>query len=298
MSARTIDRPVIILGAPRAGTSILGRILQPHPAFVHLKEPRFVWRYGNDRRSDMLAAVHARPEVIAHVRGQFGKALAGDGTRLLEKTPSNSLRVPFIERIFPDAVYVHILRNGFDSAASIRSYWLNATSGVANGRIGDRKSILRQRFEEAAPRQIPFYLGELARRVLPAPKGRPKTLWGPRLPGLSQMVRDMELIEVAAMQWRECVELAALDGRALGPERYMELRLEELTLDKVGEVLAHAGLDMVPEVAAHFNENFEPSKHNSRRAGLSEGDLAHIRRIVTPTMQWLGYDEPGREAAE
>ena len=296
MSAQTVDRPVIILGAPRAGTSILGRILQPHPAFVHLKEPRFVWRYGNDRRSDMLAEVHARPEVIAYVREQFGKALAKrDGTRLLEKSPSNSLRIPFIERIFPDAVYVHIMRNGFYSAASIRSYWLNATSGLVAGRIGDSKSILRQRLEEAALRQVPFYLGELAQRVMPAPKGRPKTLWGPRLPGLRQMVRDMELVEVAAMQWRECVVLAALDGRDLGPDRYMELRLEDLTLSKVGEVLAHAGLDMAPEVEAHYNENFDASMHSPRQADLSEDDRLRIRRIITPTMQWLGYQEPGLE---
>ncbi len=299
-SAYGFDRPVIILGSPRAGTSILGRLLQAHPAFVHVKEPRFIWRYGNDGRSDMFQARHARPEVVAHIRKRFARILAeGGGQRLLEKTPTNSLRVPFVEQVFPDAVYVHVMRNGYDCAASIRSYWLNSTSGVANGRIGDKKSILWQRFAEAEPRQVPFYLWELLARLLPGRPGEPKTMWGPRLPGMAQMVRDMDLIEVAGLQWRECVERGAIDGRALGPKRYMEIRLETLTLERVAEVLKHCGLDMVPEVEANFRAEFDSGKHLSRRTSLSAADRSALRRVITPTMQWLGYDEPsGSSLAE
>ena len=132
-----VDRPIIILGAPRAGTSLLGRLLETHPELEHVKEPRFVWRYGNDSRSDMLPAIAARPEVIAHINAYFDRHIAErDGARLVEKTPSNSLRVPFIEKVFPDAQYVHIMRNGYDSAMSIRWYWQNFTKGMQIGRKG------------------------------------------------------------------------------------------------------------------------------------------------------------------
>jgi hypothetical protein len=292
MTPREIDRPVIILGAPRAGTSILGRLLQAHPAFVHVKEPRFVWRFGNDGHSDRLLAVHARSEVIAHIRTHFAGVLGEyRDKRLLEKHPSNSLRVPFIERIFPDAIYVHIMRNGYDAAASIRSYWLNATQGVSNSRIGDDTSILRQRMKEVHPRQVPYYALELASRFLPARMARQRTLWGPRLPGLKQMVRDMDLIEVAAMQWRSCVELAALDGRALGPDRYMEVRLENLNLAGAERILNHTGLGMTQSVERHFQENFDPVKAASRRDALSDADRQAVRRVIAPTMQWLSYAE-------
>lgn len=290
-----IKRPVIILGAPRGGTSILGRILQAHPAFVHIKEPRLIWRYRNDHRSDQLSAIHANPAIASYIRSRFA-ALAHNsaGERILEKTPSNSLRVPFVESVFPDAVYIHIMRNGFDSAASIRSYWMNSTTGAKNDRIGDSKSILRQRIEEASLRQIPYYSAELLRRFIPRRGKGPRTMWGPRLPGMKNMVQDMDIIEVAAMQWRQCVELAAIDGRALGPDRYMELRLEDLSLSGIESALNHVGLEQHDLVIENFETRFEDGKHRARRAELSDQDRVQIRRIVTPTMDWLGYKEPVR----
>lgn len=288
-----IYHPVIILGAPRAGTSILGRLLQEHPEFVHAREPRLVWRYGNDRFSDQLSAQRARPEVAAHIRSYFADVVSrGAGSRLLEKTPSNALRVPFVEKVFPDAVYVHVIRNGFHSAASIRSYWQNGTQGVNQTRIGARSSILRQRLREASLSQLPNYAWEFACRVLPNRQGQPRTLWGPRLPGLAKMVRDMTLIEVAAMQWRQCTELAAHDGRALAPGRYMEVRLEDLTLDKLEAILLHVGLDMHDNVAAAYTHGFDRNMPSRKLDQLSDIDRHSLRRILTPTMQWLGYDEP------
>ncbi|QZH74928.1 MAG: sulfotransferase [Erythrobacter sp.] len=291
-----ISNPVIILGAPRAGTSVLGRLLEAHPALVHVKEPRLVWRYGNDGLSDLLPASAARPEVMAHIRDYFGKTVAAaKGDRLLEKTPSNSLRVPFIDKIFPDARYVHITRNGFDAAISIHWYWRNFTKGIGQGHKGSKDSILKQRLKQMKPRQLPYYALEFISRVIPRSGDSPRTLWGPRLPGLRQMVNEMDLIEVAGMQWRTCVERARIDARAIAPDRYHEVRLEDLSEQKMIDVLGFLGLDYTAEVRTYFAEEFKPGMAESRRdalSGMTEEQLHKLRRVIAPTMDWLGYEEP------
>ena len=294
-----VERPVIILGSPRAGTSVLGRFLEAHPAMTHVKEPRLVWRYGNDGYSDLLGADRARPDVIRYIQGKFDdlvKAAPGGGT-LLEKTPSNSLRVPFIEKIFPDARYIHITRNGFDAALSIRWYWLNFTKGLHQGRQGSKDSILKQRLKEMHPRQAPYYAAEFLGRVMPriGKDSGPRTLWGPRLPGMREMVRDMDLLEVCAMQWRTCAERARMDGMAFAPDRYLEVKLEDISQEKIAEAFAFLDLDFHPQAQTFFDKEFTPGMNESRRKDLSaltDEDRMRLRRVLTPTMDWLGYEEP------
>lgn len=291
-----VTRPVIILGAPRAGTSVLGRMLAAHPAFVHVKEPRFVWRYGNDGLSDALPPGAARPEVIRHIHRHFDAAVAArPGARLLEKTPSNSLRVPFVDKVFPDAQYIHITRNGYDAALSIRWYWLNFTKGLGQGRKGSAETILSQRMKEVHPRQVPFYLGEMVGRLIPRPAGVPRTLWGPRLPGMRQMLREMDLLEIAALQWRTCVERARIDGMAVAADRYLELRLEDLDEGRLEQVFSFLGVDYAPEARDYFRTEFAPTMIASRREtldSLTASERAILRRIIEPTSRWLGYSEP------
>lgn len=286
-----MTRPVIVLGAPRAGTSVLGRLLEAHPKLVHVKEPRLVWRYGNDGLSDLLPPEAARPEVVAYIRKYF-EGLLGDtpGARIIEKTPSNSLRVPFIEKVFPNAQYVHVMRDGYEAALSIHWHWHNLTVGVGQGRRGSQKSILRQRLEEAHPSQLPHYLGEFFMRLLPNGKGKPRTLWGPRLPGLRRMTNEMDLFEVAAWQWRMCVERACMDGRPLGPERYLEFYLDDLNEDRLESIFEFLDLDYAPEARAFFREEFEPAKNLKRRGMLDDlsAEQKHgLRRVVEPTASWL-----------
>lgn len=296
-----LTRPVFIIGAPRAGTSVLGRLLGAHPGLNLVVEPRFVWRYGNDHRSDILPASAARPHVARHISGYFDAQMAGvPHARLLEKHPSNALRVPFVERIFPDAHFIHITRNGYDAALSIERSWRNWTKGIGYHRHGTHQSILRQRLAEIRARQVPFYALEFCKRFIPRAPGVPRTLWGPRLPGMGQMVRDMGVLEVAALQWRMCTERARFDGARLGPERYFELKLEDLDAAMLQRILAFANLPDAPEIAKAFADEFDPAK--PRRAprafdGLSADKAAVLSRVVGPANAWLGYD-PALSSAE
>jgi hypothetical protein len=282
-------KPVIILGAPRSGTSVLGRILESHPDFVHIKEPRLTWKFGNDGKSDLLKAVDARPEVKKHIIQKFESFIQRPEQRLLEKTPSNSLRVDFIKEIFPDAKFVHIIRNGYDSVLSIRNYWNGFTGGLSYNRIGSKSSILKDRIQEIHWRQIPYYVGELTGRIA-SKVGLPSTvLWGPRLPAMKEMVSQIDLLEVCALQWRFCVELACQDGRKLPASNYYEIKLEELNSENLQEIIDFLELKDSNPIMDHYQKHFQADKSNKRRKDGNEEDMEIIRRYIEPTMQWLDY---------
>lgn len=281
-----IRRPVIILGAPRSGTSLLSDLFDAHPDVLVLREPRLVWRYGNDRRSDQLRAVHARPEVVDHVHAAFGAALRQRGVeRLVEKTPANTVRPLFVDAVFPDAFYLHITRDGWAAVPSIRDFSVRRGSGLD----GRQARKLGRRLREAELRQVVHYVPELARRVSGRFARRP-ALYGPRLAGLGRVVGELGQLEAAALQWRTCVDSAAAFGRCLPRDRYREIQLERLDQDTIASALEFAGLRVAEEVLDRFRESYR-LEAGLRRTVLSDAEQAVIAPYVIPANAWLGYGE-------
>ncbi len=290
-SESQLQAPIIIVGAPRSGTSVLGRLVSKHPQVVSSVEPRLVWRFGNDGKSDAFRAEDARPEVKAHIRSYFQRFVEESGKeRLLEKTPSNSLRVPFVRAVFPDCKIVHILRNGFDSTLSIYDYWHRHTQDISYSRIEGERSILKQRLGEMHPRQMPYYAAEFAGRLLGKFGIKRQNLWGPRFPGMRKILKETDVLTVAALQWRVCVEMACAAGRKLPPEDYMEVRLEELGREKLEAIAQFCGLDFAGEMEDYFTKNFKQSMSGERSKRAEPGQLEQIAEVIAPTMNWLGYD--------
>lgn len=283
-----LAKPVIVLGSPRSGTTVLGQLLQAHSSLLGLVEPRLTWQYGNDKKSDMLRPEDARPEVIAYIRGRFAKEVRdGRRVRLLEKTPSNALRIGFVERVLPDCKVIHITRNGVDASLSIRSYWKQAAHGIS----GVTPGRFRERLKELQLSRLPNYAVEAARRFAPAPlRGVVgQNVWGPRIPGIRGMLAELDLLEVCALQWRTCVEAARHYGAQMPADRYHEVRLEELDADRLRRVLDFAELTPEPELMDNFEKTFAHDRSTARRSAATPDDLRLLRRWITPTMDWLGY---------
>lgn len=278
-----LDRPIVVVGAPRSGTTLLGNLLGAHPALTHLDEPRLTWRYGNDSKCDMFSPDDARPEVCEHIRAAFASALDKEGKRrLIEKTPSNSLRMGFVERVLPGCLFIHIVRDGIESALAIQQFWLKHARGLPGTK-------LNRRLLEIKPRQFPYYFREFMRRVAPRPFSglMQQPVWGPRIPGINGLLKDLTLLEVCALQWRTCVESARHYGRSLPPNRYFEYRLEEMSPDLLRKLLEFCQLEDAPEVWQAFEQEFEPAQTRHRRASAAPEDLESLQRWLEPTMTWL-----------
>lgn len=286
-----LHKPIVIVGSARSGTTMLGELFEAHRELYSCVEPRLIWKFGNDRKSDLLRPDDARPEVIAHIRREFAKQVREAGaSRLLEKTPSNALRVDFVDQVLPDSKILHIIRNGLDSTLSIHSYWNRSAQGIKHV----EKGRLKQRLKEVSLSRLPYYAMEATRRFAPGPIRRlvGQNVWGPRIPGLRGLLNDLELIEVCALQWRMCVESACLAGRQLPSDRYLEIRLEDLSPDVMRQIFTFCELEEDPAVWDLFNERYDPKMASYRKTEADPEMIAKARRWIDPTMRWLGYDTP------
>ena len=139
------DRPVIILAAPRSGSTLLFESMlkstdlwtiggESHAMFESI--PRFNPAMGYCD-SNALSAADATPDIVRQIRLRFFQALrdaegrgfnqftagAGNRPRLLEKTPKNALRVSLLNELFPDALYIYLYRNPRENISSMIDAW-------------------------------------------------------------------------------------------------------------------------------------------------------------------------------
>ena len=219
---------------------------------------------------------------VAPTRRLFEEKLVDSGKpRLLEKTPQNCLRVPFLHAVFPDAKFIHIIRDGVESSLSIAKYWQTNTKGFGGVRLS-------QRLKEASLAQLPHYGMQAIKRLLPA-KETPRVFWGPVLPGMAGIVKSLSIPEVAALQWRTCVEQATYHGRSLPEKQYLELRLEEFDGDALKAILDFAELSADPEVLSAAEERFVAGQTAHRKRDADKRDIELIKQWVDPTMAWLEH---------
>lgn len=188
-----------IVGCGRSGTTLLRAMFDSHPGMAVPPESYFVASMGRHRRryeragvfvterfiEDLLA--HQRFDLWALPEREVREVLRDeepadlpDAIRLTyrtyaasrgkprygDKTPSYVLHLPLLADMFPEARFIHIIRDGHDVALSM----LNIA-------------------------------------------------WGPNS------------VEDAALHWRRHVSRGRKEGERLGPERYREVRYEDLVAE-------------------------------------------------------------------
>ena len=129
MNAQLPFQPVIILGAARSGTNLLRDLLCSFQGVETwpCDEINAIWRHGNlNWPNDEFPSRLATSPVRKYIRHAFFKQWQRTEKPpiLIEKTCANSLRVPFVSQVFPEAKYIHIIRNGMDVIPSAERRWL------------------------------------------------------------------------------------------------------------------------------------------------------------------------------
>lgn len=126
---------VYVLSAPRSGSTLLQRMLGAHPQIHSHPEPHLIsplaflgYHATVDKAPfDHINAAEAQRAFVDSLpRGEadyldalraysdtlYGRALAASGrTRFVDKTPANSLVLPFLTKLYPDARYVVLTRH-------------------------------------------------------------------------------------------------------------------------------------------------------------------------------------------
>lgn len=306
---------VFVLGAGRSGTNLLTFAFDAESHdFVNLGENRYVWTKGQTRQSsDRRSADDVTPDLQRYYHHYFErrKRRIGDADCiLLDKTPSNAFRIPFIAAIFPEAKFIHIVRDGRDNLLSRTRQWKaqepnEPSSSNPMSHLRGKLRFLRSRLStlilllregSLPPDRIPVVLKEsLLRQVLPLLNGHP-VMYGERVLGLDKLLLEEGVDAAAVVQWRESVLAAHHDGTALGQGRYLELRYERFIAEPVKQWHAvMAFLDRVPTGAGDewLRENVKSRNSHKWLRPEESARISQVEHHLRPALEELGYSWDG-----
>jgi len=235
------DRPVIILAAPRSGSTLL---------FETLSESPDVWTVGGESHqfiegirkltpmlgevdSNRLDASHASAWVIALLRQRFAHFLRDrDGhefiqqkdvhsLRFLEKTPKNAVRQPFLDKVFPGALYIYLFRDPRPNISSMMEAW-------------------------KSPHWVTY----------PRLRGWRGPPWSLLLPPGWQALSGRPLAEVCAFQWAASNRIILDDLNALPKERWIACDYSDLkdrSNQTIERICRFAGLQVDQRLQQRIN---------------------------------------------
>jgi hypothetical protein len=283
--AELFDRPVIILAAPRSGSTLL---------FETLAAARNTWTIGGESHqiiegvqslnpnsgqvdSNRLTGDHANEQLAQFIRSRFARLLKDrdgreflqhrdiQGLRFIEKTPKNALRLPFMEKVFPDALYIFLFRDVRANLSSMMEAW-------------------------KARRWVTY----------PQLKGWQGPPWSLLLPPGWQQLNGRPLEEICAFQWESANRILLDDLEQIPRRRWTTLNYQSLLDDPesaIGQLCEFAGLEMDERLQERVQRPLPLSRltHTQPAADKWRKNAAEIESVVGSLagielrLQALGY---------
>jgi len=205
------ERPVFVVGCSRAGTTLVYKTLSESRVLGSLQRETHDFWAALHPLAERGWSSHAIPAGAAsdadrHAVSRYFYAWTGRRT-FVDKNNQNGLSAPYLNALFPDARFVYIKRSPGDNLNSLIEGWRRAEEFATwSDQLPAKVAVSDGRYTRWC-----FFLAEGWRDYLAAP------------------VED-----VCAFQYR-AMNQAILDARSLvAPERWVEIRYEELIANPVG----------------------------------------------------------------
>lgn len=285
--------PVVILGAGRSGTNALRDAITGLPGFETwpCDEINPIWRHGNISWPDDEIPPSQANGPKGSIRRSFQRIWRSSNKPafVVEKTCANTLRVPFVDAVIPEAKYIHIIRDGVDVVASAQKRWRGEMELAS-------LPYYWAKIKYAPKTDLPRYgLSFIKNRIAMAKSAEKRMdIWGPRFKGMDEMSRNgADLDAICATQWVRCIEATESALATMPKEKSLTLRYEDFTgqpsaaLAKILSFLGHASAS-----STEINQAVADVSTHSIRKGRKalSGDIDALLEIMRPTLLRLGYE--------
>ncbi len=113
--------PVLIVGMPRSGTSLMEQIMASHPQICGVGELDFWKRQVANYKNIVLAGKYP-PEILKKIASNYLSQLekyCPYAVRVVDKFPGNFLNLGIFHSVFPYGRIIHAVRNPIDTCLSI-----------------------------------------------------------------------------------------------------------------------------------------------------------------------------------
>lgn len=281
-------RPVVIVGAPRSGTNMLRDVLTSFQAYTTwpCDEINYIWRHGNVRfPSDELPESLAAPKVRDYIRKRFAEISSSNGCEfVVEKTCANSLRVPFVDAVLPEAKYIFIYRDGIDATGSAKLRW-TAKLDIP---------YLFEKVRFVPKTDLPYYALRYfwARIYRLVSREKRLAFWGPALDGMHSILKKHSLNEVCALQWQRCVDKADEALTAMPDSKVIRVQYEDFVQnpqEELGRILQFMGTDVSSTDISEAVSNVSARSLGKGRKVLGELEVQNLEALVGETLKRYDY---------
>ncbi|MCW8933012.1 MAG: sulfotransferase [Gammaproteobacteria bacterium] len=279
--------PIFLIGAGRSGTKFLRSLLEAsHDVVAIPYDIGYVWRYGNESFShDEFTADMADECVIKYVRKTLPKLVreAKVGARfLVEKSVPNTLRPEFLYKIFPEAKFVHLIRDGRAVTESSMRMWSTP--------VGHSYLLNKIKYFPWSNYKYAFwYIGNMLKGIFSSGKG--SYVWGPRYKGIEEDASLLPLEVVCARQWKKCVEISEAQLASIPDDQVIEIRYESLVSNdsELRSLCEFIGLSDVERVLSNYQSSVKVSNTEKWKKTLDDILLEHVNKEIGNLNTRLGY---------
>jgi hypothetical protein len=279
--------PVIIIGAGRSGTNMLRDILNQIPGFHtwDCDEINPIWRYGNKNHpTDELSVEQLTPAIKKYIRKRFDILhKRTNATHVLEKTCANSLRFDYVQAIFPEAKYIVINRDGRDVAPSAKKRW-----GAKFELSYTLKKLKYVPFID-----LPYYVWKFGWNRVKKIVTKTSRLgfWGPVYDGLEKDIDTKSLLEVCALQWKNCAMATYNQRQNFKDTSIYDLNYESFVTNPNQNLKSLISFLEIDDSILDYTSL--TAKVSSRSVGshkkLNQEDIEMLNQVCSSTLTRLDY---------
>jgi len=300
---------IFLIGAGRSGTNLLANALSSCEYVHNLGELRHVWSYAQkNKKIDYIDPRLVPSYSSKRIERYFFRMHQKYPSKniFIDKTTANALRIPFVNSLFDDALFIHVIRDVRDN---LLSRIVQYNGGSSLHQISANPVAYLKRLTAVlnnyntfkvlvANKNIPYSRVPSALIYSALPRllhliGFPMPVWGERTAGYSSYYKNLGRDIALVSQWRDVVNQARFDGSLLPSGQYLEVRFEDLLenpafqIERINKVLPE--IDPIPAIN-YLQSNIISSNKNKWRDVLDDASLNKIGPFVRTTLEAFGYD--------